>query len=128
VLGLSGNYTKCCHSKTCPSLIATKSFVQPKYADHSVIHDFVYKKPWYSVGPGVTAANSDKTYTKIWINHYSVKSLEDYQMKMKRGSGNDVHRRMNFFEMINNQTTENCPVLFMPPSISYSKTNCHGAC
>lgn len=114
VLGHSGNYTKCC--KFCSHLIMLKAFVQPRYATKSAIHDFLYKPPYYSVLPNNHSTDYDphKAYDRIWINHYSIKSAEDYQMKMKRGAGNDVHRGIEYFRGIDNATRDLCPLLFMP--------------
>jgi len=118
VLGTSGNYTKCC-AVTCRSAILVKAFVQPKYATVSHIHDFLYKEPWFSVMPtkkqSADSGAWEDQYKRIWLNHYSIKSQQDYHLKMKRGAGNDVHRGVEYFDTVNNITRETCPLLYMPP-------------
>jgi len=116
VLGYSGNFTKCSNST------GYKSIVQPSRVVRSQIHDAKYKEPWFPVTSDKVPISDHSAYDLIYLNHYSIKSLEDYKLKMKRGAGNDVKRRMDYWYSVNNDTIYDCPILFLPPKYNTTTT------
>jgi hypothetical protein len=92
--GVGDNYTKCTNAsfadnKHVKSIVNTNYVLPHAWSPHA----FVYKK-------GYNAVNTDKqtvigpfnippTYTGWHVNHYVIKSLEDYKAKRARGGGND---------------------------------------
>ena len=97
--GVLGHYSKCYPGNMVKSFSLTK-FV----TGHSLIHDMEYK-------PGNISCRSKK----LRIDHYAIKSREDYENKMIRGSGNSVKRNMQYFEDCDHKATQDCDILFMPP-------------
>ena len=97
--GVLGHYYKCYQD------IQFKSISQTRYlTGKSFIHDMEYI-------PGKASCLS----AEVRIDHYSIKSLEDYKLKMKRGAGNSVSRRMDYFENVNKSANKTCEILYMPP-------------
>lgn len=51
---------------------------------------------------------SKPTHSRVALYHYVLKSREDYQQKMERGSAAGNHKRITFFENLDAQCTERC--------------------
>lgn len=54
-------------------------------------------------------------YEVMYINHYAVKSAEDFAFKLRRGAPDGNTRKTNYFELVERQATRICPPLLMPP-------------
>jgi hypothetical protein len=50
----------------------------------------------------------------MYINHYVIRSLEDYVEKMQRGTVDGGVRNMKYFERIDSIATDSCQILAMP--------------
>jgi hypothetical protein len=99
--GVLGNYYKCYLDGQ------FKSIVQTKYiTGKSFIHDMEYN---------TGNASCSASVTDLRIDHYSTKSLHDYKMKMIRGAGNSVSRKMDYFNNVNALSINICDILHMPP-------------
>lgn len=129
--GVLPHYTKCsrnCHVKT---------IVNTKYALSVGVdnHHFLYKQGYYAVDTNRTVVRSaynppkqdsyeschrtvdSHLYDVMYINHYVVKSQEDFEMKSRRGSPGGKHRRQDFFDDVNRMTVHDCEVLRMPRNL-----------
>jgi hypothetical protein len=96
--GVLGHYSQCHDAKM------QKAISQTKYmTGKTCIHDVQY-----------TQGQSPCRSSELRLDHYAIKSWEDFQIKMKRGSGNSVKRGKDYFDGIDRSSTETCNVLHMP--------------
>jgi len=104
--------------QNCVSSCTVKSIIQPKYTlkVSGNPHWFIYASNKYAVNENYTIVNescSQESYQKIYINHYTTKSLEDFQNKIERGKYSNSlargHSKMSYYYEINNLTTSICP-------------------
>ena len=121
--GVLGNYGRCSGTESTASIPkevprAYKAFVQPQFSKfENDIHDFREKESHPRVDEYFKKVDHEHIYTydKIAIYHFQVKSREDFERKIKRGSGNSVSRDMDYWRFVesfaNNYT---CPILQMP--------------
>lgn len=98
-----------------------KSIVQPKYTRRVPSkdpHHFLYKEGYYAVSTEGAKIDGPfcepPAYSHMHINHYFCKSLEEYQLKIKRGAGDGRAKSMGLFDMFNDHSTETCPALKWP--------------
>lgn len=88
-----------------------KSFIQPKLADSAINpHFFLLKNGEICVDENKNQLLSQigtHTSKEIWINHYVLRSREDFQNKIKRGGGNGLIKKWKYFEDIDAEVTEN---------------------
>jgi len=107
----------------CATSCTVKSIIQPRHVLEvsGNPHWFVYRNK-YAVNENYIIVNescSHESYQKIFINHYTTKSLQDFQNKIKRGKYSNSlargHSEMSYFYDINNQTTNICPKLDLTP-------------
>ncbi|GAB2705054.1 glycosyltransferase family 92 protein [Mucilaginibacter koreensis] len=87
-----------------------KSIVQAQYAIDAPYnpHHFRLKKGWYTVNENferVDGPLSTHTSNKIQLNHYFLRSLEDYNEKMKRGRADSptTDRTIDYFYELNKE-------------------------
>ena len=45
---------------------------------------------------------------RILLHHYVTKSLQDFQMKMRRGTGMGMVKTIEFFNLVHSQATARC--------------------
>lgn len=118
--GVLGHYNKCDPNPN-PNFSPFKSIVQPIYCTgESMIHDWPKIHGYFSVDEH-QRRTLNLTYDFIHINHYAVKSKEDYELKCKRGSGNAVRRGQPYWDRVESTATSDCPVLKMPPRRQQSR-------
>lgn len=48
-------------------------------------------------------------YSRLVLNHYVTKSLEEFHAKERRGSAMSNHKTIHFFKLVDEQATEVCP-------------------
>lgn len=93
-----------------------KSIVQPKYVKNKVSadpHTFIYNPGYFQVDENKNKLSGPigiHTSNKIQLNHYVLRSLEDFENKMKRGGGNSGNigrKNMHFF----NTYDDNCNLI-----------------
>ena len=48
-------------------------------------------------------------YSRLVLNHYVTKSLEEFHAKTRRGSAMNNRKTIEFFKLIDEQATEVCP-------------------
>jgi hypothetical protein len=74
-----------------------KSIVQPRFVKNSQnAHFFVYIDGKYCVNENfepIETAFSGPSVNKIQLNHYFTRSLEEFEIKMKRGIADNVRKR-----------------------------------
>jgi hypothetical protein len=58
--------------------------------------------------------NPLRSFEYAYLNHYQLKSREDYERKVKRGSGNDCKKTEQYWQQVEALATETCPFLHMP--------------
>ena len=122
--GTLANYHHCnpnCH---------VKSIVNPKRTLRSTgdPHSFVYDSGFYAVdtnysrvdGPWNPPGSADcpkpvppQLYEVMYINHYVLKSLEDFRHKSQRGSGDLGRKDMAFFHAVDSGLKSECELLSM---------------
>ena len=75
-------------------------------------HHFVYQPPYTAVNelglPVLGARGVHPTTDRIALHHYALKSLQEYEAKMARGSAMKNHKTMEFFNDIDSLATEDC--------------------
>jgi len=80
-----------------------KTIVQPKYVKKVPLdpHHFIFKKGKYCVNENferLTGPRNTHTSNKIQLNHYYLRSLEDYKEKLERGrADNGLFRSLGDF-------------------------------
>ena len=54
----------------------------------------------------------------MYIYHYTIKSLNDFKLKQKRGNGGDFAERPDaYFNAVDKSMNRDCPPLLMPPEL-----------
>lgn len=114
--GVLKNYNKCKTQHHVKVLANTKFFTSNKFwSPHQLnchqptvneLHERVH-----------THSTPNSTYQKIYINHYVVKSIEDFARKSSRGSGwrpDASGKSWGYLESLEKLTYVDCPVLEMP--------------
>lgn len=97
--GVLGHYSKCHKGNMWKTFGYTKHMTGRTY-----IHNVEYKE-------GHDYCDAKETR----IDHFAIKSWEDYQKKMKRGSGNAVKRSKDYFDGFDASSNITCEILRMPP-------------
>ncbi|GAB4813551.1 hypothetical protein N2152v2_000597 [Parachlorella kessleri] len=104
------SYWKCAPEQH-PENCHVKSIVRPPHVNDSTTdpHHFKYNKPLYAVNTRHEQVKGPKsknvTLDRVGLYHYSIKSLEDFQLKMAR-MGNQ--KTMAYLDYIDNFTTADC--------------------
>ena len=120
--GVLGNYDRCSGTESTASIPRSfkpyKTIVQPRLSNFdNYIHDFGVKDAYPRVDEHLKEVDDQHTYTydKIAIYHFQVKSRDEFERKMKRGSGNSVHRNMEYWHDVESYANNYaCPILRMP--------------
>lgn len=105
--------------RKCAMFHVVKTIAQPRHARHIGInpHYFVYDPPFYAVNEARVrtdgASNSPELRQHLYLNHYRLKSLEDYKLKQARWGNNFSGKQRNsmtldFFYKTDNHTTGDC--------------------
>lgn len=123
--GVISNYHKCIPDFHIKTIVNTKYVIGPSGEPHS----FRYKVGYHAVdtsfrrvrGPFNPARNASpellrnlNLYSTMYINHYVIRSFEDYEEKMQRGTVDGGVRNMKYFERIDSIATDSCQILAMP--------------
>jgi hypothetical protein len=116
--GLRKSYNKCYRN------FHVKSFVNTKYTLGPVgPHHFTYTKGHYAVDTNFNRVSgflnpSNRSlpipsylFKTIYLNHYVVRSLEDFLRKADKGSGDGRHKTLHFFNVTDAAATAICPFL-----------------
>ena len=118
--GVLPNYFRCRPNYHVKSIVNTLHGMKSKSA-----HEFRYKTGFDAVdtnlkvvrGPYNPAAleQPDRSLFQVmYLNHYAVKSREDFDFKKKRGSPNMTFKNDTFWDRLEKYCTDNCTVLKMP--------------
>jgi len=87
-----------------------KNIVQPKYVKAVLgAHQFEFIKDKFCVNENfepIEGSFSETTVTKIQLNHYYCRSLEEYEQKIKRGYG-DTSKKRKLDEFFNHDRDAN---------------------
>ena len=112
--GVLRNYNKCTKDAHIKAIVNTK-LTDWNHGPHTFRHppgkypvDTNFKNvegPW---NPGRDQTPSDSLFEVIYLNHYVIKSYEDFKIKHKRGSGDIKRRAMDYFEQTDRRTTSTC--------------------
>ena len=54
------------------------------------------------------------TYDVMYINHYVTKSMQDFDIRLKKRGSVGHSKNIDYFYQFNNVTLENCTTLKMP--------------
>jgi Glycosyltransferase family 92 len=128
--GVLKNYNKCwknCHVK---SIVNTK-LIEGLSGDP---HHFKYISGYYAVdtnysridgpwNPPSQSAPPDYLYDVIYINHYVLKSLQDFKHKRNRGSGDGGVKQLSFFKAIDRDMKATCDFLSRRNQVFESQGN-----
>lgn len=119
--GVLRNYFRCIPNGTIKTIVRT---------DHTVgtggnCHYFDYKESYYGVNENKKRVDghwsSPETMDKIYINHYKIKSLEDYNNKLSRwgkSAKGDIYKANltpTLFNEMDAMMNNDCP---LPPFIA----------
>ena len=126
--GVLRNYNRCvrnCHVK---SIVNTNAVVRTS----NTPHHFLYKFGFYAVdtnfervaGPtnpdnvngscfrsGLLLLPSESLYNVLYLNHYGIKSKQDWQEKMARGWAEGTKLNQDYFDYVDGLALDNCPFL-----------------
>jgi len=109
--GVLSQYHKCYPEIHIKSVVQTSHTISA--SDNP--HHFVYKEGFFAVNEAGKRADSwfsaPPSFEKLYINHYTVKSEEDFQSKMVRGSATYVHKKRSYFDDTNRKAVDDCPLL-----------------
>jgi hypothetical protein len=112
------NYIRCAKTKGGPN-VHIKSIVNTDHvkAEASSPHAFVYHDGYYAVSTDFQQIdgpfNDPATWTGWHVRHYAIKSIEDFERKMKRGAGDASTKAMSFFEDTDAYAQDVClPLVF----------------
>jgi preprotein translocase subunit SecG len=124
--GVLGNYWQCFQYEHIKSIVNTKFTL----SHHGNPHSFLYAKNWYSVDTNFVPVKGphnpfrDSLYEIMHINHYHLKSKEEFDLIKKRGrastkKGGKKQNDPNYFNFINSLVKKNCSILTMPTHVSH---------
>lgn len=109
-----------------------KTIVQPK---HTVgtggnCHYFTYTEPYYAVNGNFNRIDGNWAYPvaldQIYLNHYKMKSLEDFSNKLQRwgktfsGNGYKANLSPNLMQEMDRSMSHNCTIPKMNVTIAYN--------
>lgn len=120
--GALGNYHSCAPNYHVKTIVNTRHVSSVPLGNP---HNFHYEEGFFAVNtdrqpvlsafnPDPPGAVSDSMYEVMYINHYVVKSREDFEKKMERKSFESPGKTSNFFDETNDETVNECAVLKMP--------------
>lgn len=119
--GVLKNYNKC------GSNIHIKTIANTDYVDRcaSSVHEFYYRDRYFTVLTNHTKIKGcynygPPQYDVMYLNHYNVKSWEDFLRKVARGKANrntPILDPKGYFAAVENKSTEDCGYLQMPPDL-----------
>ena len=123
--GVLPNYGECYDNYHIKSIVNTK---HTQRSHHSNGHQFIYLNNKTAVDTNfhpVLGAYNPKPggipdaslYSVMYLNHYAVKSREDYEDKLVRGVDQRHKKTMKFFNDTNAQKMKQCGYLKMPPAV-----------
>ena len=111
--GTLPSYTKC-NPEWAPVNIHVKTFANTQFALSSGgdPHHFLYTEGKFAVNeafePVHGAFGPRISMQQVAIQHYVIKSWEDFRDKQLRGSGMGNHRPAHFWDEIEQEATEEC--------------------
>ena len=115
------------HYNACFPSIHVKSIVNTRLVESASAnpHWFVYKSGSYAISDKGVRSTCDQgpwcqsppSFAHAWINHYSIKSARDFELKVRRGAGSTTHgkhhTRWSYFRDIDARATDtNASTLF----------------
>ena len=125
--GVLQNYNECKSTDYMKSIINTKAV----YANdiHTPLqfvngYYFVNSERKHSCDSNKIRSKCLMTFQDIWINHYSVKSVEEFEIKKIKGGGNGKFRQDSFYNWTNEYVYD-CGTIHTRGSINHHYTNVH---
>eukprot|EP00270_Netrium_digitus_P008791 TRINITY_DN2645_c0_g1_i2.p1 TRINITY_DN2645_c0_g1~~TRINITY_DN2645_c0_g1_i2.p1 ORF type:complete len:345 (+),score=52.32 TRINITY_DN2645_c0_g1_i2:268-1302(+) len=117
--GVLPNYHTCCPEAN--PHVKTFAFMDRAAASAGNPHNFIYKDGFFAVNNEFQRVDgplhSPAVLGAIYLNHYNVKSQEDYIRKIKRGradaEANNI-RTIEFFNALDATCRGECPALIVP--------------
>lgn len=119
--GLEHRPPSLAHYNACFPSVHVKTIVNTQHVLGSSQnpHWFLYKSPFFAVGEKgdrVDAwSRTPPSFERIFINHYSTKSRQDFAEKRKRGRGSKTlarsHTAWAYFDETNRKSVHTCPGL-----------------
>jgi hypothetical protein len=116
--GILKNYNTCVTTFLVKSIVNTKRTVSVSKDPHHFIYqenfyavDTNYQPQYGPLNPSNRTAPSNSLYETCYINHYVLKSYEDFKNKHSRGSGTGMRKPMNFFNTTDKTMVNVCEFL-----------------
>lgn len=120
--GILANYHKCGPNHHIKSIVNTQYGIQPGGNPHNFLYrrgkfavDTAFKKagePWNPIN--LSHPVPDYLYKVMYVNHYNLKSVEDYALKVAKGKAdNSPPSDNNLFDILDNSAQEDCEFLAM---------------
>lgn len=110
--GVLKNYYKCKKNKHVKTIVNTEFVIAPKRP-----HDFSYHEGFFAVDVNYNRVDGpfndpkDNLYQVAYVNHYILKSYEDFNQKRLRGSGDGGRIHPSAFQVLNDSTWDACELL-----------------
>jgi len=116
--GVIESYTKCVPT-TFPDNALVKTIVHAPsvWVPTTDPHHFVYNNGRYAVTTNYQRVDGPATlpshvrHDKLMLQHYAIKSEEEFRVKMKRGTGMGNFKDWAFYQHINGAAMEDCPLV-----------------
>jgi hypothetical protein len=118
--GIIANYWKCYKYEHIKSVVNTNYVISHRGNPHA----FLYMAEKYAVDtnfirvPDAVNPPRNSLYEILYLNHYHLKSREDYERNRKRGRASTTaagRKTEKYFDFMNEFCVDNCPILKMPP-------------
>ena len=114
--GILKNYYRCVPNGTIKTIVQTRHTI----GTGGNSHYFTYKEPFYAVNGNFNRIDGHWSYPEsldhIYINHYKMKSLEDFNAKLARwgktssGRAYKANLSPELFNEMDNMMTSNCSI------------------
>ncbi len=125
--GVLQNYNECKSTDYMKSIINTKAvYANDIHTPLQFIHGYylVNSEKKRSCDNNKIRSKCLMTFQDIWINHYAVKSAEEFTIKKIKGGGNGKFRQESFY-IWTNEYTYDCGTIHVSGSITHNYTNAH---
>jgi hypothetical protein len=122
------NYYRCIPNGTIKTIVQTRHTI----GTGGNCHYFTYQEPFYAVNGNFNRVDGHWSYPEsldqIYINHYKLKSLEDFNNKLKRwgktvsGGAYKANLSPELFDEMNSMMTNNCSIPKIVTTQEYTPT------
>jgi hypothetical protein len=121
--GLLKNYYKCFPDNHVKTIVNTQFVTEPSGNPHSFLYkpgyfavDVRFKKVDIAFNPYLNIRPHPYLFDVVYLNHYTLKSFEEYKAKVLKGAADGLHRYMANFYDFDSRAKRNCSLLQIPSS------------